>query len=804
MRPRRAETDSTQPPVDDTAVELDLSDPAISQMLGGTAITDNEDGSSVVDFSPDPISGAPADDPANHEANLAEFLDSSTRNAIVQKITEAVGEDVDSRSDWEGELAKGLKLLGIKTEERTFPFKGASGAVDPLMLESIVRIQAILYAELLPAGGPCKTQIVGSGSPDLTDQAERVKDWMNLYLTELAPEYYPDYRQMLFWLAFAGSTFKKVYQDPVKRRPMAPYIRADDFIVSYNTSDLFSCPRATHKSKMTLRQVRSLQLAGLWLNEKLGDPTPDSDDTALQSAIDNAAGVQNPNYEGDDEFSIYDSYLDLDLKGFEHRVEGQEVPSGLPLPYRVSLDFKNQNMFSIYRNWKQGDQSFQKKLNFVHYKLLEGPGFYGLGYAHTLGNPTSTATALIRQMIDAATLNMFPGGFRAKGMRLEENNVMIGPCQFPELDTGGVPINQAFAPLPYKELSPVTLDLRNGVRNDAKSLASNTEISTGEGRQDAPVGTTIALMEAANRPQTQMVKSAHEGMKNELKLHKELFGLYLPETPYPFPVRGGESHIMRADFSDRVDIIPVSDPNITSSSQRIMIAQAKLTLAMQAPQIHDIRQAYIQVYQSMGVTDDQINLMMPPPQQAQPMDPLTENQMVLMQKPVTAGIMQDHAAHIAVHQSLAESPVMQAHIAEHIGMKQRVDIERVLGIQLPPAGTQLPPEIENQIAVLVAQAAQKLEQERGGPEPTAGQIAMEDLKIKAQAVMQKAAQAQQKAAGDAFKVKMQYQEKEKQRGLDWAKAVLGAAANTADNQNPPLPYIKEVLRLGGVTNGGPQ
>lgn len=797
--------DSAAPPVDDTAVELDLSDPAISAMLNGVAITDNEDGSSVVDLNPDPVTGAPADDPANHDANLAEHLDESTRNAIVQKIIESVDEDLNSRSDWEGELAHGLKLLGIKTEERTFPFKGASGAVDPLMLEAIVRIQAILYGELLPAGGPCKTEIIGSGSPELTDQAERVKDWMNLYLTELAPEYYPDYRQMLFWLAFAGSTFKKIYQDPVKRRPMGPYIRADDFIVKYDTSDLFSCGRATHKSMMGLRQVRSLQLAKLWLDIKLGDPTPDSDDTALQSAINNAAGIQNPEYEGDDEFSIFDSYLDLDLKGFEHRIEGGDVPSGLPLPYRVTLDKKNEKMFSIYRNWKQGDQSFQKKLNFVHYKLLEGPGFYGLGYAHTLGNPASTATALIRQMIDAATLNMFPGGFRAKGMRLEENNLMIGPCQFPELDTGGQPIGQAFAPLPYKELSPVTLDLRKGIRDDAKSLASNTEISTGEGRQDAPVGTTIALMEAANRPQTQMVKSAHEGMKAELKLFKECFGLYLPETPYPFPVRGGQKVIMRSDFSDKVDIIPVSDPNITSSSQRIMIAQAKLSLAAQAPELHDMRQAFINIYQAMGVPDDQINLMMPPPPQTQPMDPLTENQMVLMKKPVTAGIMQDHEAHIAVHSVLAQdSPAMQAHIAEHLGMKMRVDIERVLGVQLPPAGTQLPPEIENKIAVLVAQAAKQLEAERGGPEPTAGQIAMEDLRVKAQKVMTDAANAAMKAKSDAFKVQVQSNDKAKDRQLKWATAVLGAAANTADNQNPALPYIKGVLELGGVRNGGPQ
>lgn len=785
----------------DGSAEVELDDDSISSMLGQSALTENADGSAEVDFSP--VSASAIADPNTHDANLAEFMSDSALGQLADDIIQKVTDDDESRADWKGQLSEGMRLLGLKMEDRQFPFKGASGAVSPMMLEAIVRTMAEANSELIPPQGPVKTQLFGSTSDERDDKAARVKDFMNLYLTKWAPEYYPDFAQMLFWWGFAGSTFKKVYQDPLKRRPVSPYIRADDFIVSYNTSDLFSCPRMTQRSMMSRRQVRSLQLSGLWLDEPLGDGTVMQDDDIVQMAADSAAGVVKPSYSGDEEYEIYETHLDIDLKDFEHYIEGSNIPSGLPIPYRVSIDKRNNKIFAIRRAWNEGDMSFERDLNFVHYKLIQGPGFYGLGYCHLLGQQTKTSTALIRQAIDTNTLNMFPGGFKAKGMRFEENSLMIGPCQFIELDTGGVPINQAFSAFPYKEFNPATLGLLQYVDEGARNLASTAEVATGEGRQDAPVGTTVALMEAAKKVQSQMIKSGHQALGQELQLFKKQFGLYLPEEPYPFPVRGGMSHIMRADFSDDVDVIPVSDPNITSSAQRLVLAQATLQMATSAPPgTHDLTAAYRQVYEAMGKTADQIQQIMPPPQQAQPLDPLSENMNALMNMPITAGLAQDHDAHIAVHQALQEIPSMQAHMAQHMAMKMRVQVERILGIQLPPPGAQLPPDVENQIAVLTAQAMKQLQDEAGGQEPTAGQIAMEDLRIKAADVAAKVQEAKDKQMLGKYqtdmKMRMNQENLRSKEGIE----LLRAAANTADNQTPDIPYIKQVLDLGKGGIGG--
>lgn len=793
---------------DDGPTEIDLSDDL--ELLGapvevdGALITDTDDGGSVIDFTARTAIGV--DPAASHEANLAEFMSESDLTAIASNLTDAVKQDIDSRQDWEGQLAEGMRLLGLRLEDRQFPFKGASGAVDPLLMEAILRGQANANAELIPAAGPVKTQTIGASSTQRDDKARRVKDWMNLYLTKLAPEYYPDYSQMLFWWYFAGSTFKKVYQHPLLRRPVSPFIRADQFVVSYDTTSLHECPRMTHISKMTRRQVRGLQLSGYWRDIDLIDSGPDVQESVFEAAVDQASGVYNPNnsslYNGDEDFKFYECHVDLDLKGYEHYIEGAAVPSGLPLPYRVTLDPETNKILAIYRNWKENDPAFLKQLQFVHYKLLQGPGFYGLGMCHVLGNSAKAATSLTRQIIDGNTLNMFPGGLKQKGMRIEENSLMIGPCQFVEIETGGMPINQAFMAMPYKEVSPVSLTTLQHIQESGRRLSGATEIAVGEGRQDAPVGTTLALLEAANKIETQMIKFGHQAFKEELGLIKNLFGQYLPQEPYPFPVRGGMSTIMRTDFTDEIDVIPVSDPNITSASQRLVTAQAKLTMGLQAPPgSHNIPVLYRQVYEAMGMPDDQINVIMPPPQQAQPLDPLTENQNAIMNMPLKAGLEQDHEAHIEVHKILGEMPNMQAHIAEHLALKMRVDVQRALGIQLPPPGTPLPPEMENQIAVLVAQAVKVLEMENGGPEPTAAQIAMADLQIKAKKQADEFKVGMAKVGTQREKIATDARQKELDRRSREEIELVRAAANVADNMNPPKDYVRDVVDVGRKFTG---
>lgn len=793
----------------DGPTEIDLSDDpellALTSNIDGGTVTDLEDGGSEIDFSA--VARAPQDDPvANHDANLAKFMDDRTLNSVSDHLVEQIEDDKESRADWEGQLAEGMKLLGIRIEDRQFPFKGASGATDPLLLEAIVRWTANANAELMPAAGPVKAQIVGASDTRREDKARRGKDWMNLYLTTLAPEYYPEFKQMLWWLGFAGSTFKKVYQDPLLRRPISPFIRADNFLVNYNATNLHNCARMTELSTFSRRQVVGLQMSGYWRDIDLSDTSPTGQQTIMESAIDQATGVSDQNtsalFNGDEDFKFYESNVDLDLKGFEHSIEGSMTPSGFPLPYRVTIERESKKIVAIYRNWKKSDPTFLRMLQYVHYKLLDGPGFYGLGYAHLLGNQAKAATSLTRQIIDGNTLNMFPGGFKQKGLRIEENSQMIGPCMWVEIDTAGQPINQAFSAMPYKEVSPVSLATLQSIQQGAKNLASNAEIAVGEGRQDAPVGTTIALMEAANKIQTQMVKSGHLALREEFKIFKSLFGRYLPETPYPFPVRGGMSVIMRTDFSDEIDFIPVSDPNITSSSQRLVMAQADLTMAQGAPPgMLNIQQAYRQVFEAMGKTDEQINLLMPPPQQAMPLDPLTENMNAIMKQPLRAGLEQDHEAHIQVHSILAEDPAMQAHIGEHVAMKMRVDVQRVLGIQLPPMGQQLPPEIENQIAVMVAQAMKVLEAERGGPEPTAAQIAMRDLAIKESKVQVEKYLGEKKVEEGAFKTQMTFEAKAADRKSREEIELVRAAANIADNQNPDVSYVRDVVKEGREQSG---
>lgn len=670
------------------------------EMIEGALIVEGDDGSVEIDFDPDVGGEGEAMD---HAANLAEYLSDMDLAGLAEQLMSGVEDDKESRADWETTMQRGIELLGLKIEDRTVPFNGACGVYDPLMAEAVIRWQAVARGELMPAGGPVKTEVIGVPDEALEAQASRVKEWMNLYLTELAPEYYEEFDQMLMWLPLVGSTFKKVYQDPVLARPVARFVTPDNFIVAYGTSDLGSSPRYTHIVTLTKRQMRMAQVAGQYRDVELGDPQDTGDeDSPIRSQVNETMGVQ-PGADGTEEYRVYEVYVDLDLKGFENE-------DGIPLPYIVSVEEGTRKVLAVRRNWREEDPTFQRRNYFVHYKFIPGLGFYGLGYAHILGNSAKTATTIRRQLIDAGTLNNFPGGLRVKGMRIEDNNLGIGPTEFREIDTGGLPIQNAIMPMPYKEPSAVSLQLLKETYEGARNLANTAEIAVGDGRQDAPVGTTVALMEAATRVQSATLKRAHKSLGQELKQMADVFGEYLPDTPYPFPVRGGVKAIMKQDFASNIDVIPVSDPNISSSAQRMMRAEALLRFATQQPDQHNIREAYKQMYTEMGIDPMKIDLILPDRQaQVKPADPLTENMRAIMKQPVKAGEYQDHDAHIAAHAPIAaESPELQAHINEHLAFKMRIQVQEVIGQPLPPPGEPMPPEIENQIAIAVAQAMQQL------------------------------------------------------------------------------------------------
>ena len=705
-------------PEGDAEYEIEMGGP---EMVDGAEITEMDDGGVEIDFDP----SEDDEEESTHNSNLALYMDDMDLNAVGEMLLSGVEEDRQSRAEWETTMSEGIKLMGLKIEDRQTPFKGACGVYDPLLAEAVVRWQAVACGELLPASGPVKTQVIGVANEQLDAQASRVKDFMNLYLTELAPEFYEEFDQMLFWLALVGSTFKKVYQDRLLGRPVSRFVLPDNFIAAYGTTDLETSPRYCHITSMTRRNFRLAQLAGVYRDIKVGDPQPDdTDQTPIQAQVDGVQGVE-PGAEGTEEYKIYEVYADLNLEGFENE-------DGIPLPYIVTIEEGSRKVLSIYRNYEEEDPTFQRQSSFVHYKLMPGVGFYGLGYAHLLGNSAKTATSIRRQLIDAATLNNFPGGLRVKGMRLDDNNIGIGPTEFREIDTGGMPIQNAIMTMPYKEPSQVSLALLKETYESARNLANTAEIAVGEGRQDAPVGTTVALMEAATRLQSATLKRAHKAFNRELKMIADLFGKYLPDEPYPFPVRGGMSAIMREDFSNNIDVIPVSDPNISSSAQRMMRAEALLRFATQQPDQHNLREAYRQMYVEMGIPEEKIELLLLPEQaKPKPLDPLSENQNALTGKPLVAGAYQDHDAHIAAHAPIAEeNPALQAHINEHLALKMRVQVEQIMGQPLPPPGQPLPPEIENQLATMVAQAMQQLapsyKPQPPGPDPM---LQVEQMKV---------------------------------------------------------------------------
>lgn len=687
-----------EPRVPPTIIELTEDDIPVGDTV------ETEDGG--IEITLDAAPAAPL--ASAHDDNLAPLLPADLLTSLAEELLEEVDSDIQSREEYHRTYTKGMDLLGLKIEDIDWPFKGACAVNDPLLMEATLRAQATLRGELLPAAGPCKTMIVGMETPDRIAQAERVKSWMNYYLTGVNLDYYPDFDRMLFWLPFCGSVFKKAYQDPIRSRPEAPFITPDLLIVNYACSSLEKAQRITHVVHYTKAEFKRLLAKSFYL-----DPGPNvqpdeiSDQTTVQQAVDKLTGVRPELAENDDRFMVYEVHTARELP-----LPGGEAP--FPVPYIVSIETQSRKVIAIRRNWREGDPDMMRENWFAHYKFFPGFGFYGLGFAHILGGSAKAATMILRQMVDAGTLASFPGGFRDRGVRFTDNNLSIGPMEFVEIDTGGRSIRDVISPLPYKDISPVQQVLRQDIVEGARRLGATLDIAVGEGRQDAPVGTMVALMEAATKVESGVLKRCHEALGRELKMIADLFGRHLGDEPYPFPVPGGEMAIMRADFDDRIDVVPVADPNLVTSAQRMVRAEAMLRSAQSQPEIHDLRAAYLRFYRALNMSEQDIAAVLPPPESAQPMDPVSENMAAMSGKPLAVGPWQDDQAHITSHEPLVELPAMQAHITEHIASQYRKQIEQIIGMPLPEPGQQLPPEIENELARKVAEASGMLEKLMGG------------------------------------------------------------------------------------------
>jgi len=656
-----------QAPVLDVVIGLPEPEMDVEVVLdddGGATVEIGEDQDSEVDF----------------YANLAEVLDSDALAKIATDVSDLFDADKASRSDWEQMYSKGLDLLGLKLEERSKPFKGASGVAHPMLTEAIVQFQSQAFKELLPAGGPVRTQVVGKETVEKCQQASRVQDFMNYQITSVMEEYTPEFDQLLFYTGYGGSTFKKVYYDYNLGRMVSKLCLADDVFIPYNGSSVMSqCPRITHRIAMDSNEFRKRVVAGEYLDfdaETLGMVDVPSQ---IKSAVDKTVGIHPSDALG--EVFLLEMMIDLDIPGFED-VDSDGNPTGIKLPYVVTMLEDSLKVVGVRRNWREGDKLKLRKNYFVHYVLIEGPGSYGLGFVHLIGGLSKGATSALRQLIDAGTLANLPAGFKAKGARIANDSSPIEPGEWRDIDAGGAELSASLLPLPYKEPSQVLFTLMGFLVDSGKRLSSTADMQVGDGNQYAQVGTTLALLERGSMVMSSIHKRMHYSQSLEFKLLFEGFGTFLPDE-YPYNVPGASRKVKRQDFSDSVSVLPVADPNIFSTAQRIQLAQMQLQLAQGAPTMHNMYEAYYRVYASLNVRD--IDGILLPQNNQMPRDPASENASVLNNMQLKAFAGQQHDAHIATHLMMGMSPILQAnpvaatmlqsHILDHIRIKAEEDVE---------------------------------------------------------------------------------------------------------------------------------
>ena len=614
----------------------------------------------------------------DHMANLAEIIDDDVLGEISSELRSLYEEDMESREDWEEAYTKGLDLLGIKYQERTQPFEGASGVTHPLIAESVTQFQAQAYKELLPAGGPVKTQVLGSKTMEKEAQASRVKNFMNYQVTEVMEEFDPDTDQMLFYLPLSGSTFKKVYFDPTKARAVSAFVPAEDLVVSYSATDLNTAPRVTHVLRMDGNQLRKMQVAGIYKDVEV--TVDDNVDDQVRDKVDELEGLSK-GYT-DDIHTVLEMHVDLDLEGFEDiGADGQ--PTEIKLPYVVTIDHGSGEILSITRNYDANDSLKRKRQYFVHYKFLPGLGFYGFGLIHMIGGLGRAATSILRQLIDSGTLANLPSGFKARGIRIRNDDEPLSPGEFRDIDAPGGDIRNSIIPLPFKEPSGTLAQLLASLIEGGRRFVSIADQQIGDGAKsgDMPVGTTVALLERGMKVMSAIHKRLHYAQKTEFRLLARIFAENLPPV-YPYEVAGAPSEIKAQDFDGRVDVIPVSDPNIFSMSQRVTLAQTQLQLAQSNPQIHNLHEAYKRMYQALEVQN--IDEILPAKKEPKPTSPSIENAKGMQGELLTAFQQQDHDAHIMAHIVFMKLPlvstspniyaIFMGHLQDHVSMKARLTV----------------------------------------------------------------------------------------------------------------------------------
>ena len=624
----------------DEEVELMAEQPPEFQEGGDVDVEMTDDGGAEINF--DPAAEAMAGG-QQHDANLAEFLEEGVLSEISSDLENSYDEYVSSRSEWEDTYKKGLDLLGFKYEDRSDPFQGASGATHPVLAEAVTQFQSLAYKELLPADGPVRAKIVGMVDDIREKQAERVRDFMNYQIMCEMKEYEPEFDQMLFNLPLSGSTFKKIYYDASMGRCVSKFVPAEDLVVPYNATSLDDADTIIHTIKMSANELRRQQITGFYSDIDVGEGS-DDDSSVIRDKKDN---IQGTSKSGSDEIhTLLECHVDLDIEGFEDMNPETGEPTGFKLPYIVTIEEDTSTVLSIRRNFAPNDPGKRRKDYFVHFKFLPGLGFYGFGLIHMIGGLSRTATAALRQLLDAGTLSNLPAGFKMRGIRVRDEAQPLQPGEFRDVDAPGGNLRDAFMPLPFKGPDATLLQLLSSVVESGQRFASIADMQVGDGNQSAAVGTTVALLERGSRVMSAIHKRLYASMKQEFMLMATAFATYLPKA-YPYDVVGGQRQIFVADFDNKIDIIPVADPNIFSQTQRISIAQSELQLAMSNPQMHNIYHAYKHMYEALGVKD--IDTLLPPPMPPQPLDPATENVMALGGKKFQAFPKQDHQAHMKAH-----------------------------------------------------------------------------------------------------------------------------------------------------------
>jgi hypothetical protein len=668
----------------------------------------SEDGGAEISFDPS-IASIPGGE--DHYANLAEFLDESILTDIGSELDEKYNDYRSSRQDWEMAYTNGLDLLGFKYERRTEPFKGASGVTHPVLAESVTQFQAQAYKELLPADGPVRTQILGLTDRNKEDQAMRVKEFMNYQIMNVMKEYEPEFDQMLFYLPLSGSTFKKVYYDALLGRAVSKFIPAEDLIVPYSATSLEDAEAVIHVIKISENDLRKQQVSGFYRDVELGEPPLKEDE--IKSKQRELEGVRVEKQE--DIYTLLECHVNLDLEGFEDKDPQTGEPTGIKLPYVVTIEESSREVLSIKRNYKSDDPLKNRTNYFVHFKFLPGLGFYGFGLIHMIGGLSRTATSALRQLLDAGTLANLPSGFKMRGIRVRDDAQPLQPGEFRDVDAPGGNLRDAFMPLPFKGPDQVLLQLMGIVVDAGQRFASIADAQVGDMNQQAAVGTTMALLERGSRVMSAIHKRIYGALKNEFELLANVFATYLPPI-YPYDVVGGQRQIKQTDFDDKIDILPVADPNIFSQSQRINLAQTQLQLAQSNPQIHDIYQAYRSMYEAIGVKN--IDLILPSPKQPMPMDPSLEHITAMAGQPYQAFPGQDHKSHIEAHLNFMQlnmvknnpATVMsiQKNILEHISImaQEQVQIEFIQELQQLPMlqqQMQMNPQAAQQIQSITIQ-----------------------------------------------------------------------------------------------------